>query len=168
MGPSHCDAILGRLVAARRRPRSPEAPLNSRFFRNGVVMLALVVVALAVVFTVVNQTTPNTDLAYSKFLDNVTAGSVQNVEQEGSTLTVTPKDGGTKYTVVVPGLLANQVFDDMKTAAAESKVAVPTFGAKPAPDNGWISILITGLLPILIIGWFIFFIVRHAQATNTQ
>src|SRR6476661_5108065 len=106
MGPSRCDAILDRLVAARRRPGSPEALLNSRFFRNGVVMLALVVVALAVVFTVLNQTTPNTDVQYSKFLDNVAAGSVNTVEQEGSTLTVTAKDG-TKYTVVVPGLLAN-------------------------------------------------------------
>jgi hypothetical protein len=53
------------LVAARRRPQTPEAPLNSRFFRNGVVMLALVFVALAVVFTVVNQTAPNKDIPYS-------------------------------------------------------------------------------------------------------
>ncbi|HEY7969511.1 MAG TPA: ATP-dependent metallopeptidase FtsH/Yme1/Tma family protein, partial [Candidatus Limnocylindrales bacterium] len=142
--------------------------MNSRFFRNGVVMLALVVVALAVVFTVLNQTTTSPDVAYSKFLDNVAAGSVTQVEQEGSSLTVTPKDGGAKYTVVVPGLLANQVLDDMKTAAAETKVPIPVFGAKPAPDNGWISILITGLLPILIIGGFIFFMMRQAQGTNNQ
>src|SRR6476661_5658938 len=103
MGPSRCFAILDRLVAARRRHGSPEALLNSRFFRNGVVMLALVVVALAVVFTVLNQTTTSADVAYSKFLDNVAAGSVATVEQEGSTLTVTPKPDGTKYTVVVPG-----------------------------------------------------------------
>jgi cell division protease FtsH len=58
----------------------------------------------------------------------------------------------------------------MKTAAAEATppATVPTFGAKPAPDNGWISILITGLLPILIIGGFIFFMMRQAQGTNNQ
>ncbi len=141
--------------------------MNSRFFRNGVVMLALVVVALAVVFTVVNQTSPSNDIPYSKFLDNVAAGKVTTVEQEASTLTVTPSDGSAKYTVVVPGLLADQVLNDMRTAAA-GKVPVPTFGAKPAPDNGWISILITGLLPILIIGGFIFFMMRQAQGTNNQ
>jgi len=45
---------------------------------------------------------------------------------------------------------------------------VPTFGAKQPADNGWISILITGLLPILIIGGFIFFMMRQAQGTNNQ
>jgi cell division protease FtsH len=140
--------------------------LNSRFFRNGVVMLALVVVALAVVFTVVNQTTPNKDIQYSVFLSNVADGKVTEVSQEASTLTVTPSDNGPKYTVTVPGLLANQVYDDMRRAAGTKPV--PTFGAKPAPDNGWISILITGLLPILIIGGFIFFMMRQAQGTNNQ
>jgi len=81
---------------------------------------------------------------------------------------VTPKPDGSTYTVIVPGLLANQVYDDMKTAAATGNKPVPTFGAKPAPDNGWISIVITGLLPILIIGGFIFFMMRQAQGTNNQ
>ncbi|TMF34200.1 MAG: ATP-dependent zinc metalloprotease FtsH [Chloroflexi bacterium] len=141
--------------------------LNSRFFRNGVVMLALVVVALAVVFTVVNQTQPNQDIKYSVFLNNVSQGKVTEVSQEASTLTVTPTDGP-KYTVTVPGLLANQVLDDMRGAALQGKQQLPIFGAKPAPDNGWISILITGLLPILIIGGFIFFMMRQAQGTNNQ
>ncbi|HKG18208.1 MAG TPA: ATP-dependent zinc metalloprotease FtsH, partial [Candidatus Limnocylindrales bacterium] len=69
---------------------------------------------------------------------------------------------------VIPGLLANQVVDDMTKAAAAGKVPRPTLEAKPAPDNGWISILITGLLPILIIGGFIFFMMRQAQGTNNQ
>jgi cell division protease FtsH len=142
--------------------------LNPRFFRNGIVMLALVVVALAVVFTVVNSSTPNANTPYSGFLDNVQAGKVKSVIQEGSSLTVTPADNGPKYTVVIPGLLANQVLDDMTKRADAGKVGLPTLEAKAAPDNGWISILITGLLPILIIGGFIFFMMRQAQGTNNQ
>jgi cell division protease FtsH len=141
--------------------------LHPRFFRNGIVMLALVIVALAVVFTVVNNNSSSQDVAYSTFLDNVKNDKVSKVVQEGSTLTVTPKPEGTQYTVVVPGLLANQVKDDMQTAVGPGK-SIPTFGAKAAPDNGWISILITGLLPILIIGGFIFFMMRQAQGTNNQ
>src|SRR6266566_1148787 len=94
----------------------PEAPLNPRFFRNGIVMLALVIVALAVVFTVVNQTSSSPDTPYSSFLENVSRGQVAKVQQEGSTLTVTPKPDGATYTVIVPGLLANQVLSDMQTA----------------------------------------------------
>jgi cell division protease FtsH len=141
--------------------------LNPRFFRNGIVMLALVVVALAVVFTVVNQSSPNANVAYSDFLANVAGGKVSKVEQEGNSLSVQPNPPGSAYTVVVPGLLANQVYPDMQQAVGEGN-QVPTFLAKPAPDNGWISILITGLLPILIIGGFIFFMMRQAQGTNNQ
>ncbi|MEA2519504.1 MAG: cell division protease FtsH [Chloroflexota bacterium] len=142
--------------------------MNPRFFRNGIVMLALVVVALAVVFTVVNQSTPNQNVAYSTFLERVQSGNVKSVVQEASALTVTPSDNSPKYTVVIPGLLADQVLGDMTTAAQAGKVARPTLEAKAAPDNGWISILITGLLPILIIGGFIFFMMRQAQGTNNQ
>ncbi|HXU85979.1 MAG TPA: ATP-dependent metallopeptidase FtsH/Yme1/Tma family protein, partial [Verrucomicrobiae bacterium] len=141
--------------------------MNPRFFRNGIVMLLLVVVALAVVLTVVNTTTPNANVAYSKFLDNVQSGGVVSVLQEGSTLTVTAKDGH-KDTVIIPGLLANQVLDDMTKRAELGKQPLPTLEAKQPPDNGWISILITGLLPILIIGGFIFFMMRQAQGTNNQ
>jgi cell division protease FtsH len=141
--------------------------LNPRFFRNGIVMLLLVVVALAVVLTVVNTTTsPNTKF-YSEFLNEVAAGHVSQVVQEGSTLTVTASDQTTVYTVVVPGLLAGQVQGDMQTAVGVGK-PIPKFGAKAPPDNGWISILLTGLLPILIIGGFIFFMMRQAQGTNNQ
>ena len=65
-------------------PDSPEAPLNPKFFRNGIVMLALVVVALAVAITLVGQSTPSTaDSDYSVFLDEVRKGSVQTFIQEG-------------------------------------------------------------------------------------
>ena len=141
--------------------------MNPKFFRNGIVMLALVVVALAVAITLVGQSTPTTTKDYSVFLDEVGKGSVQSVIQEASTLHVKPKTGA-EYTVVVPGLLANQVLPDMKEAAAKGGVAQPTLGAKQAPDTSWLGIIITGLLPILIIGGFIFFMMRQAQGTNNQ
>jgi cell division protease FtsH len=145
----------------------PEASLNPKFFRNGIVMLALVVVALAVVFTLVSGNSPSTSKDYSVFLSEVQKGEIKSVTQEGSTLAVTPNPGP-QYSVTVPGLLANQVYPDMQTAAEKGAKSVPTFGAKPAPDTGWISILVTGLLPILIIGGFIFFMMRQAQGTNNQ
>ena len=147
----------------------PEAPLNPRFFRNGIVMLALVVVALAVVFTVVSQSTPATGTGYSQFLSDVQGGKVSKVIQEGSKLTVTSTGPTPQYDVVVPNVLT-QVWQDMQTAAAAGGQKLPAaiYSVKDAPDNGWISILITGLLPILIIGGFIFFMMRQAQGTNNQ
>jgi len=62
--------------------------LNPKFFRNGIVMLALVVVALAVVYTLVSTTTPPSDQPYSQFLNDVKQGAVTKITQEGSKLTV--------------------------------------------------------------------------------
>jgi cell division protease FtsH len=142
--------------------------LNPKFFRNGVVMLALVVVALAVVYTLVSSTTPNTDKPYSAFLGDVKAGNVASVLQEGSKLTVTNKGGGTTpYTVIVPGLLAD-AYPEVHAAAKEGSQADPLFTAKLPPDTSWLGIIVTGLLPLLIIGGFIFFMMRQAQGTNNQ
>ena len=140
--------------------------MNPKFFRNGIVMLALVVVALAVAITLVGQSTPPNNKAYSEFLNDVKGGAVTEITQEGSKLTVKEKDG-TTYTVVVPGLLA-QAYADVEIAAKAGGIATPKFTATQAPDTSWLGIIITGLLPILIIGGFIFFMMRQAQGTNNQ
>ena len=62
--------------------------MNPKFFRNGIVMLALVVVALAVVITLVTQSNTSPDHPYTDFLKDVQAGTVHSITQEGSKLTV--------------------------------------------------------------------------------
>jgi cell division protease FtsH len=167
--PAKEDRQQPALYSPRRSLRGsdpdPEASLNPKFFRNGIVMLALVVVALAVVFTLVTQSTPANDKAYNDFLTDVQEGQVSKIVQEGSKLSVTA--GNETYTVVVPGLLAD-AYDDVAAAAAAGNKQVPTFQAQQAPDTSWLGIIITGLLPILIIGGFIFFMMRQAQGTNNQ
>jgi cell division protease FtsH len=141
--------------------------LNPKFFRNGIVMLALVVVALAVAITLVGQSSPAKDRAYSDFLADVRANRVESITQEGSKLTVKERGGPGQYVVIVPGLLA-QAYADVEAAAKDGGVTTPVFKATQAPDTSWLGIIITGLLPILIIGGFIFFMMRQAQGTNNQ
>ena len=53
------DAILGPTGGARSSPARPRRlPLNPKFFRNGIVMLVLVVGTAALLFTWINSTTP--------------------------------------------------------------------------------------------------------------
>ena len=140
--------------------------MNPKFFRNGIVMLALVVVALAVVVTLVTQTSNEPETSYTEFLGNVTAGKVTSIVQEGARLTVTPTTGAA-YVVVVPGLLAD-ALPQIQAAAAAGDVPMPQLTAKQPSDTSWLGLIITGLLPILIIGGFIFFMMRQAQGTNNQ
>jgi cell division protease FtsH len=141
--------------------------LNPKFFRNGIVMLVLVVGTAALLFTWITASTTPVTTGYSKFLGEVAAGKVTEVTQQGTTLTV--KKGAETYTVNVPTILTD-VYGDIKEAAKEGNrdPASINFTSTPAPDTSWLGLLLTAVLPLLIIGGFIFFMMRQAQGTNNQ
>ena len=62
--------------------------MNPKFFRNGIVMLVLVVGTAALLFTWISTSSTPQATGYSKFLDDVATGHVEKVTQQGSTLTV--------------------------------------------------------------------------------
>jgi len=145
--------------------------LNPKFFRNGIVMLVLVVGTAALLFTWLSSSTQSSDIPYSDFLTKVQAGQVAKVVQQDSTLTVTPKGSAATYTVIAPGLAGlHDVYADIKAAAERGNVTLASdfYAAKQAPDTSWLGLLLTGLLPLLVIGGFIFFMMRQAQGTNNQ
>ena len=166
------DAILEPLATHGRRPLSiRRLLLNPKFFRNGIVMLVLVVGTAALLFTWLSSSSPTNDIAYSDFLAKVQQGQVGKIIQQDSTLTVTPKGSGTPYTVIAPGLAGlHDVYADIKAAADRGNVTLTgdIYTVKQAPDTSWLGLLLTGLLPLLVIGGFIFFMMRQAQGTNNQ
>jgi len=141
--------------------------LNAKFFRNGIVMLVLVVGTVALLATWLLQTPQAQDVGYSQFLDDVKAGKVEKVVQQDQTLTVS--GGGGEYTTIVPTVLTD-VLADMKTAADAGGKTLPAgiFTAEKAPDTSWLGLILTGLLPLILIGGFILFMMRQAQGTNNQ
>ena len=66
--------------------------------------------------------------------------------------------------------MLTQVWTDMQAAAVEGgkTLSDDVFTATPAPDTSWLGLLLTAVLPLLIIGGFIFFMMRQAQGTNNQ
>ncbi len=144
--------------------------MNPKFFRNGIVMLVLVIGTAALLFTWIQSTSPSTPIGYSKFLSDVQAGNITKVTQQGETLTVISKGSPPTYTVTVPAPIITQVYNDMVLAAKAGgqTLTADVFTAEPAPDTSWLGLLLTGLLPLLVIGGFIFFMMRQAQGTNNQ
>ncbi len=145
--------------------------MNPKFFRNGIVMLVLVVGTAALLFTWLSSSTDSKAVPYSDFLAKVQSGEVAKVVQQDATLTVTPTGGDTTYTVIAPGLPGlHDVKADIDQAAARGSVKMASgyYDVKQAPDTSWLGLLLTGLLPLLVIGGFIFFMMRQAQGTNNQ
>jgi cell division protease FtsH len=134
-------------------------------------MLVLVVGTAALLFTWITATGQPTTTGYSAFLAEVADDKIEKVTQQGTTLTVVRKGGETPttYTVIVPTVLT-PVYTDMQDAAKEANVELSPdiFTATPAPDTSWLGLLLTAVLPLLIIGGFIFFMMRQAQGTNNQ
>jgi cell division protease FtsH len=144
--------------------------LNAKFLRNGIVMLVLVAGTVALLLTWLSSSTPAETIGYSTFLSDVKAGKVTKVVQDGETLTVTLTPGAPPYTVVVQNSITGEVLADMQKAAAAGDVTLPAdvYARKPTADTSWVGLLLTGLLPLLVIGGFIFFMMRQAQGTNNQ
>jgi cell division protease FtsH len=155
-------------MPARHRRRS----LNPRFMRNALLMFVLAIGVAALLYTWLNQSTGATTIGYGQFLSDVTTGHVSEVIQKGDTLTVTTTEVPPKtYDVSIPPLpTLTNVYADMKAAAeANGGTFDPKiYKAEPAPDNSWVGLLLTAVLPLLVIGGFIYFMMRQAQGTNNQ
>ncbi|TMC66502.1 MAG: ATP-dependent metallopeptidase FtsH/Yme1/Tma family protein [Chloroflexi bacterium] len=132
-------------------------------------MLVLVVGTVALLYTWISASGTTKPMGYGEFLAKVQAGEVDKVEQQGDTLTITLKGSPLQVTSNVPTILTN-VLQDMRTAAESGKQPFDPsiYLSKPAPDTSWVGLLLTGLLPLLVIGGFIFFMMRQAQGTNNQ
>jgi cell division protease FtsH len=144
--------------------------LNGKFMRNGIVMLVLVVGTMALLYTFLMSSPSDKSMAYSTFLTSVSSGEVAKVKQQDLQLTVTPKNGA-EYAVVVPGIGFTDVFADVRAALAKGQQdpsSVEFSGVEASQTGQWISLLVGALLPVLLIGGFLFFMMRQAQGTNNQ
>src|SRR3954454_2361105 len=104
-GPSGTRRYTRSRTGVARRPVGSEAlRLNAKFLRNGIVMLVLVAGTGAVLYTWGQSSSPHPQQGYSDFWNDVKAGNVTKVVQDGEALTVTAKNQ--TYTVVVPNSIA--------------------------------------------------------------
>ena len=141
--------------------------MNSRFLRNGMVMVVLVVVTGALLYALIQPAQAGTQ-SYTQFESDVKAGLVKSVTRSDTTLTITKNDGST-YTTQSdsPASGDGAVIEGWLVAANKEPASVTYKIDKPA-DTSWIFLLITTLLPVMIIVLFIVFFMRQAQGTNNQ
>jgi cell division protease FtsH len=146
--------------------------LNPKFMRNGLLMLVLVMGVSALLYTWLAGSSSPQPVGWGQFLTNVAEGQVAHITQQDQVLTVKPAPTGPEYTVIAPvfpGLNVN-VLDKIQEVANASGHPFDQnqYEVKQASDNSWIGLVLTGLLPLLIIGGFIYFMMRQAQGTNNQ
>ncbi len=156
--------------------------MNNRFLRNGIVTLVLVVGTAALLYMFIFPDNKSEPIPYSgsgsptSFLQYVSQGDVSQVTQSGQSLSIELKETDPSTgkplvkTALVPSELATNVQTDINTACQQPNCtsAPQVFGAAASDSGQWLSILITALLPMLLIGGLLFFMFRQAQGTNNQ
>ncbi|HEV8516076.1 MAG TPA: ATP-dependent zinc metalloprotease FtsH [Candidatus Limnocylindrales bacterium] len=157
--------------------------MNSRFLRNGIVTLVLVVGTAALLYMFLFPGSAEKPIPYSggegSFLGYVRAGKVTQVEQQGAKLIITlnETDPTTRQpkivTSQVPSQFATNIRDEINQVCSQA-------GAKCTPDSiritptdppetgQWLGLLLTAIMPVLLIGALFFFMLRQAQGTNNQ
>jgi ATP-dependent Zn protease len=133
--------------------------------RNGIVMLVLVAATAALLYALIQPSSPTTK-SYSDFETDVKSGSVATVVRQDNTLTVTKNDSAkTSYTVI----------DDSPAsgdwAVLEGWGATPktiSYSSKTPADTGWIVLLLSTLLPVGLVVLLIFFLCARPRVPTTR
>ncbi|MFN8623190.1 MAG: ATP-dependent zinc metalloprotease FtsH [Chloroflexota bacterium] len=154
--------------------------MNSRFLRNGIVTLVLVVGTAALLYMFLFPSTSSETIAYSgsdakSFQSLVAEGQVKSVVQKGAKLEITlvAQDANNKDQVLasqVPNQFQTNVQADMAAwCQAPGCASVPALVGQDEDGGGqWLGILLSALMPVLLIGVFLYFMFRQAQGSNNQ
>jgi len=112
---------------------------------------------------------------YSQLLTDAGAGKIQAITMDGDRLAVTFQGDSepTKTAVAPPGSQGTEIYNQICNAAGhtttqECASEIQFNPVEPSAAGSIITLLITALLPVLLIGAFIFFMMRQAQGTNNQ
>jgi cell division protease FtsH len=145
--------------------------LSSRLVRNSVVLVVLSVFGLALLWTYLVDSNTAPPYTYSQLLQDAEEGNVKQVVQDATRLTVTLKnDQSNERTVVVSSQFVN-VREEVCAAAGSTgpgSCPIDYSAVEESAAGQWLGLLITAFLPVLLIGGFIFFMMRQAQGTNNQ
>jgi ATP-dependent Zn protease len=105
-------------------------------------------------------------VGWGEFLHNVSLGQVAKVVQQDTTLTITATDGST-YAVTAPGFpgVNADYLKDVRAAAAEGGTTFDArnYSVEPTPNNSWVGLVITGLVPLVVIVGFILLAMRQVS-----
>ena len=133
--------------------------------RAGVVLgIVVIVFGLALAWSVLRPSPEPAAYPYSELMADAAAGRVTSIVQEGTELTVSLREEAETRASTVASESVN-VYAEACAAAGEElgQCSIGYTARAPSTSEGILSLLITALLPVLLIGGFIYFMMRQAQ-----
>ncbi len=142
--------------------------MGSGLFRNGLVYLLIIVAIAALIFSVFSGPQQTSDIDITQVASDIKSGKVKMITVQGDTLTIEYNDPSLalRTSRKEPDITIFESLESLGVTPANLKnVAIEI---KPANAwGGWANLLVT-IVPLILFGALLFFMVRQAQGTNNQ
>jgi cell division protease FtsH len=142
--------------------------VGSGLFRNGLVYLLIIVAIAALIFSVFSGPQQTSDIDITQVASEIKSGKVKMITVQGDTLTIEYNDPSLalRTSRKEPDITIFESLESLGVTPANLKnVAIEI---KPANAwGGWANLLVT-IVPLILFGALLFFMVRQAQGTNNQ
>ncbi len=140
---------------------------SNQWFRNGAIYLLILVAIGALFVNIFQQPRQPSPIPISKVAQDVQAGTIKKVSSSGTSLNITYKDNSTAIStksnrdISVEEVLKNLGVSADKISGVEIVYEQPT-------QWGDIITILSGFLPLILIGGLFFVLMRQAQSGNNQ
>jgi len=145
-----------------------EEDVNSGLFRNSIVYLLILLAVAALIFSVFSSPTQSNELEITTVAEQIKSGEIASIKVNGEDLTIEYKQSGQRdaKSRKETGVSIFTTFE--KLGVTEEQLRAVDIEIVPASVWGsWGALAIT-ILPLLIFGGLLFFMVRQAQGSNSQ
>jgi cell division protease FtsH len=142
--------------------------VNSGLFRNSIVYLLILLAVAALIFSVFSTPRDNSELDITAVAEQIKAGEVKRitVKEDDVTVEYVKANQSTARTRKETNVSIFETLADLGVTQEElSQVEIEV--TPPSAWSDWGTLAIT-ILPLLVFGGLLFFMVRQAQGSNNQ
>jgi cell division protease FtsH len=140
--------------------------VSSRWVRNGLIYLIIVVIVVALFYNVYSASTGPTSVPITTVAKDVREGRVSKILVSGDDLTITRTSGVEVVSRKEPGADITDLLTNLGVTQ-EMLNGITIEVQTPSEWGGWLAIL-ASFLPLLLIGGLLLFMMRQAQSGNSQ
>jgi cell division protease FtsH len=140
--------------------------VSSRWIRNGLMYLIIVVIAVALFYNVYSASTGLTPVPISTVAEDVREGRVSKIVVSGDELRITRTNGVEVLSRKEPGADVTEVLSNLGVSQ-EMLDGIVIEVQTPSEWGSWLAIL-SSFLPLILIGGLLLFMMRQAQTGNSQ
>ncbi|MCB0154321.1 MAG: ATP-dependent zinc metalloprotease FtsH, partial [Anaerolineae bacterium] len=143
--------------------------MNSGLFKNSIVYLLIILAVAALIFSVFSSPSDNSDLDITTIADDIKAGKVKLISIQDDEIRIEYQQSANAPMAKTRKEAGASIFETFAKLGVTS-ADLAAVDIEVVPPGAWSSfgaIAIT-ILPLLILGGLLFFMLRQAQGSNNQ